>query len=177
MGLTKQGLLPSPHPIKRSKYNINRSLSERTYKNVTYDSVLEMRYFAEIIEPMIELGYIESYERQKKYLLMEGFERKGQKVRPIEYVADFYIKYSNGLEEVIDIKGLPTETAKLKRKLFWNRYPDIDYRWLAYSKKHGGWLDYEDLQRVRRYEKNEKKRREIANKLQSLIEQKENNNG
>lgn len=145
------------YPIRRSKYNVNKDLSSRTYKNVIYDSAMEMKYFIEVIEPMISLGYIKYYERQKKYNLLPSFKRNGKTVLAIDYVADYYIEYSNGVTEVIDVKGMPDDVAKLKRKLFWSRYPEIDYRWVTYNKSHGGWLDYDVLHEMKLKEAREKK--------------------
>ena len=137
-----------------SKFNVSNLVANRTYKGVLYDSILEMRYFKEVIEPLIESGYIDSYERQKPYILQASFRRpNGTLVRAITYVADFVIRYSNGIEEVVDIKGMPTQDAKIKRKLFWAKYPDVEYKWISYNKKHGGWVDYDDLQKKIREDK------------------------
>lgn len=144
--------------VTRTKYNVEKETAKRTYKGVVYDSAMEMRYFVEVVEPLIAQGVVESYERQKPYVLQDGFERYGKKVFPIKYIADYYIKYSNGLEEVIDIKGNPDTVALLKRKLFWGKYPEINYRWLTYNKSHGGWVDYDDLQAQKKLEKKEKKK-------------------
>lgn len=144
------------YALHRSKYNVTSELAKRTYNGVVYDSVMEMRYFIDIVEPLVSLGQIVEYERQKKYILQEGFKRKNKTILPITYVADYYIRYSNGLEEVIDVKGLPDSVAKIKRKMFWNRYPDIEYRWLTYNKSHGGWIGYEELQKIKTKEKKAK---------------------
>lgn len=133
-------------------------VGNRTYKGVIYDSVLEMRYFKEVIEPLMETGFIADYEYQKPYILQNSFRRpNGKMVRAITYVADFVIHYSNGIDEVIDVKGMPTQDAKIKRKLFWGKYPDVEYKWISYSKKHGGWVDYDDLQQKRREDKKARK--------------------
>ena len=78
---------------------------------------------------------------------------EGKTVLPIKYVADFDVTYADGREEVIDVKGMADTTAKLKRKLFWYVFPDLPYRWVSYSAKDGGWVDYDDLQRLRRERK------------------------
>ena len=144
--------------VHRTKYNVNKDVINRTYKNVTYDSVMEMRYFIDVVEPMMEAGLILYYERQKKYELQERFKYNQKTVLAVTYIADFYIEYSNGHKVVIDIKGMPDGVAKLKRKLFWHKYPDIEYKWLTYNKSHGGWVEYDDLQKTRRAEKRAKER-------------------
>lgn len=98
----------------------------------------------------MESGEIIYYELQKKYILQDGFEHDGKRVLPITYIADFYIEYSDGRIEVIDIKGCPDTTAKIKRKLFWYKYPDINYQWITYVKKFGGWGCYDEFNRLRR---------------------------
>ncbi|MCQ2147442.1 MAG: DUF1064 domain-containing protein [Bacteroidales bacterium] len=153
--------MDAKNTLHRSKFNVAGDLSKRTYKGVTYDSAMEMKYFIEVIEPMYSMGYITEYERQKKYVLQAGFKRAGKWVRPVEYVADFYIKYSNGVGEVVDVKGMPDKVALLKRKLFWGIYPDINYLWITYNKSHGGWLDYDVLQEMKRRERKKKLLSEI----------------
>ena len=144
--------------VHRTKYNVNKDVLSRTYKNVTYDSVMEMRYFIEVIEPLMETGRILYYDRQVKYELQERFKHNHQTVLSITYVADFYIEYADGSKVVIDIKGMPDGVAKLKRKLFWHKYPDIEYKWLTFNKSHGGWVEYDELQKARRAEKKAKER-------------------
>ena len=108
-----------------------------------------------------ESGEITFYELQKKYILQDGFIRRGKRVLPITYVADFYLEYADGHSEVIDIKGCPDATAKLKRKMFWYRYPELDYLWISYTKKFGGWGDYDTYNQLRKNAKREKKLKEL----------------
>ena len=144
--------------VHRTKFNVNKDVASRTYKGVTYDSAMEMRYFIEVVEPLVASGMIIYYERQKKYILQERFKHSHQTVLPVTYVADYYIEYSDGHRAVIDIKGMPDDVAKLKRKLFWYKYPDIDYLWLTHNKSHGGWIEYDALQKMKRTEKRAKER-------------------
>ena len=143
--------------MERSKYNVDKDTEKRTCNGVVFDSVLEMRYYRDIILPGVESGNVKKYELQKKYVLIDGFQRNGKRVLPITYVADFYVEYADGHIQVVDIKGMPDTTAKLKRKLFWYVYPDIDYVWITYVKKYGGWGLYDDFAKRRRDEKREKK--------------------
>lgn len=163
----KDPRLPDPNVMKKyrntvrhsSKYNVAKDKADRTYKGVVYDSVMEMKYFRDVIEPQYESGWIKYYERQKSYVLLNNFRRNGQFIYGITYVADFYVEYINDTIEVIDVKGCPDDVAKMKRKLFWQIYPDIDYRWVTYNKAHGGWVDYDELQKLKRAEKKEKKKK------------------
>lgn len=146
--------------IARSKFNVDKNTEKRTHDGITFDSVLEMKYYRDVVLPKVESGEIAKYELQKKYILQEGFERNGKRVLPITYVADFYIEYSNGEVEVIDVKGCPDTTAKIKRKLFWYKYPELNYNWVSYIKKFGGWGLYDEHNRMRREAKREKNNKE-----------------
>ena len=136
--------------INRTKFNVDKDTEKRTYNGITFDSVMEMKYYRDVVLPQEESGEITHYELQKKYILQDGFEHDGKKILPIIYVADFYIEYADGRSTVIDIKGCPDTTAKIKRKLFWNRYRDTDYQWVTYIKKFGGWGNYDEFNRLRR---------------------------
>ena len=144
----------------RTKFNVDKETDTRTCDGIVFDSRLEMRYYSDVVLPGVENGEIKRFELQKKYELQPSFIYRGKSILPITYVADFYIEYSDGHIEVIDTKGMPDNVAKLKRKLFWFRYPDIQYRWLSYSKKWGGWLDYDTIQKMRRAEKRSRNKKE-----------------
>jgi hypothetical protein len=141
--------------ISRSKYNVSKDSSKRTYNGITFDSEVEMKYYRDVLLPKVESGEILVYELQKPYELQEKFKYNGKTVQSIKYVADFFIIYKDGHEEVIDIKGMADSVAKLKRKMFWYLYPTVDYKWLSYVKKYGGWVEYDELQRLRRNSKKE----------------------
>lgn len=146
--------------MQRTKFNVDKDKEKRTYDGIVFDSQLEMKYYRDILLPLVESGEVTNYELQKKYILQDGFERSGTKVRPITYVADFYMEYADGHTEVIDTKGMPDSVAKLKRKLFWRKYPEIDYKWMCYLKKFGGWITYEEAQELRKEEKCDKNKKE-----------------
>ena len=140
-----------------SKFNVGKNKSDRTYNGIVFDSAIEMKYYVDVILPEMERGGIVECERQKKYILQPSYIRCGKKIQPIEYKADFYVVYANGTEQVIDIKGCADAVAKLKRKMFWFVYPDIDYVWLGYSRLDGGWTTYEAIQNGRKARRKLKK--------------------
>ena len=147
---------------QKTKFNVDKNTEKRTYNGVVYDSQVEMMFYRDYILPKIEVGEIIEYQRQVSFELQPAFERidnsgKKQKVRSIDYIADYVITYKNGTTEVIDIKGCPDATALLKRKMFWFKYPNILYRWISYSKCDGGWIEYEDLKKARKARKLAKK--------------------
>ena len=139
---------------QRTKFNVDKNKEKRTYDGIVFDSKMEMRYYRDVVLPQVRSGDITKYELQKQYILQPKFTHDDKMVRPIVYVADFYIEYKDGRIEVIDTKGCPDSVAKIKRKMFWYIYPDITYKWICYSKidgneKNGGWCDYEHVQEQR----------------------------
>lgn len=42
----------------------------------------------------------------------------------IKYVADFRVVWTNGIEEIIDVKGVETDGFKLKKKMFRHFFPE-----------------------------------------------------
>lgn len=140
----------------RTKFNVDEDVAKRTHNGIVFDSVLEMKYYRDVICPSEESGDIVLCELQKPYELQPKFVHDGKTVQPVRYVADFYVKYKDGREEVIDTKGYAEQTALLKRKMFWHRYPDIAYRWVCYSRIDGGWCDYEYVKKQRALRKRAK---------------------
>lgn len=143
--------------MERSKFNVTKDTEKRTHNGIVFDSIMEMKYYRDVVLPKKESGEITNYELQKKYILQDSFEKDGKTIRPITYIADFYIEYSNGEKEVIDVKGMPDNVAKIKRKLFFFRYPNVKYIWVSYIKKFGGWKEYEEIKHLRNQEKLRKK--------------------
>lgn len=148
--------------MNRTKFNVAKDKAPRTHNGIVFDSVMEMKYYRDVVLPSVERGEIKYYELQKTYMLQPGFMREGKKVKPITYVADFYIEYADGRVEVIDTKGCPDAAAKLKRKLMWYVYPDLVYRWVVYSKMDGGWCDFEDVDAARKQRRNQRRQNMIV---------------
>ena len=142
--------------MERSKFNVSKNIEKRTCDGIVFDSEMEMKYYRDVLCPLEKSGDIVYYEMQKPYELQPKFVHDGKIVQPIKYVADFYVRYKDGHEEVIDVKGCPDSVAVLKRKLFWYNYPILQYRWITYVKKFGGWVDYEVAKKQRALNKKEK---------------------
>ena len=68
---------------------------------------------------------VESWERQFRIPLIVN----NRKV--CTYVCDFLVRYADGRKELVEVKGVWTPEAKLKRKLFeavfLSDHPDIQY--------------------------------------------------
>ena len=126
---------------RETKFNVNKDISKRTHNGITFDSVLEMKYYRDYVCPLEESGEIKSCKMQIPYVLQPNFKHDNRTVKAITYVSDFVLEYSDGHIEVIDVKGCPDTTALLKRKLFWYVYPNTIYRWMSFSAMDGGWID------------------------------------
>nr|DAK22961.1 MAG TPA: Endonuclease [Caudoviricetes sp.] len=125
---------------------------------ITFDSKMEAEYYE----------YLKSLERDKKihylcchpeYILQDPVERYGKKYKAIKYIADFgYWDDEEKTNVIVDVKGYAMEDAKLKRKLFAYKYPFDKLVWVAKSNKYSktGWIDYDELQRLRRKARREK---------------------
>lgn len=147
--------------MARTKFNVDKDYAKRTYNDIVFDSVLEMKYYRDVVCPMLESGELTKCELQIPYELQPKFIHDNKKVQPINYVADFVMHFADGHIEVIDTKGCPDSTAILKRKMFWYCYPDIVYKWITYIKKYGGWIDYDLYKRLKNQEKRSKKNDKI----------------
>lgn len=144
--------------MPRSKYNVDYdNKQKRTFNGIVFDSEGEMKMYRDFLLPAKDAGSIESIELQKNFTLVPGFNHWGEKVRPVVYRADFVVKFKCGRTIVFDFKGMPDTGAKLKRKLFWEKYPDLLFFWVGYSKIDGGYKTYEYIQAKRKKRKAAKK--------------------
>lgn len=142
--------------MARSKFNVDKNKDRRTYNGEVFDSELEKKFYVEVVIPALENGTIIKCERQIKYILQPSFIKDGKKILPIEYKADFVLTYADNSVEIVDTKGYAEPLALMKRKMFWYKFPDINYVWKSYSKKDGGWTTYENIQKGRKMRKKEK---------------------
>ena len=109
-------------------------MSYNKYKNkkiivdgIKFDSEMESHYYI-YLKQLKEIGEVIDFILQPTYLLQEGFNLNGKRIRPITYKADFKVIYKDGHEEVIDVKGKLTEEFKIKRKMLLYKYRDITFK-------------------------------------------------
>jgi hypothetical protein len=143
----------------RSKFNVDQSKKgkqNRTYNDILFDSELEMKYYRDVICVGLENGSIKKCECQVKYELQPKYKYNDKNILAINYVADFVITYKDNSVIVWDVKGLADATAKLKKKMFHFKYPEVNYKWVGYCKKFGGWLEYQIIEQKRKEEKKTK---------------------
>ena len=149
---------------KRSKFGVDQTeagIKKRTSTNIItgetiiFDSELEKKYYEDIIIKGMKDGTIKTFKLQQRYKLTPSFKYKDKSIREITYVSDFDIYYSDGTLLVVDTKGRATADAKIKKKLMHYYHPEIDFVWMSFTKTDG-WLEYDDLEKVRRKRKKEK---------------------
>lgn len=106
-----------------SKYKNKKTIVD----NIKFDSKAEANRYIEL-KLLEKSGKISDLELQPKFELQEKYiNNKGEKVRAITYKADFC--YLEGNKIIVeDVKGVETKEFKIKRKLFENKYRDIDFR-------------------------------------------------
>lgn len=107
------------------RYNVTRV--EYGWHN--FDSMSERDRYIELLKIQAS-GAISELEHHRVYLLMEWGEYRGEKIRAINYEADF-VYQENGETVVEDVKS--THTVKdaqyiLKKKMFKLRYPELLFR-------------------------------------------------
>jgi hypothetical protein len=146
--------------VKRDKFKIDRSdkgKEKRTFQGIVFDSEMELKFYRDYLLPLKEKGDIVSIILQPKFILQDKFKKYGRIILPIHYVGDFEVVWKDGRNIVYDVKGLPTQEARLKRKAFDYKYPDKTLEWIALSIKYGGWIEYDQLQKLRAKDKKDSK--------------------
>jgi hypothetical protein len=136
-----------------TKYNARKV----TIDGIKFDSMLESNYYLYLKEEK-EKGNIKDFELQPKFELQEAFVRDGEKIRKIEYKADFKVIYNDDTSEIVDIKGMMTPVFKLKEKMFLKKF-DHKLKLLNYVKKYGGWIEVKELEKIRKENRKKKKRK------------------
>lgn len=126
------------------------------FNGITFDSNMECMYYKYLLK-LQQQGFVVEIKLQPKKILVDKFEKYGKKYRPITYSPDFFVRYSDGTEEYIDVKGVSTQQGDLRRKIFDSIYPDV-LRWVSYSKKYGvnDWIEYDELKKKRKENKGRK---------------------
>lgn len=126
---------------------------------ITFDSKTEAEYY-EYLKQLNRAGKICCLCCHPTYILQEAVERHGKRYKAIKYIADFeYWDAEERTTVVVDVKGYAMEDARLKRKLFAYKYLFYKLIWVAKSNKYSktGWIDYDELQRLRRKARRERK--------------------
>jgi hypothetical protein len=137
-----------------NKYNNKKVVVD----GIKFDSKNESEYYLHL-KKMKEKGLIKDFSLQPEYILQEGFTKRGAKILPIKYRADFEVLTNSGEIVTVDVKGMETADFKLKAKMFEKRYPQELFL-VTYSKIDGGWISLPDLKVARKKRKKEKEAKE-----------------
>ena len=125
-------------------------------------------HFWEYLKRQKEKELIRNFEYESEsFVLIPAFKFLGTTVRAITYCPDFTIYHNDGGVEYIETKGMLTNEATLKIKMF--KYhlnvnlPEAKYQVLSRNLTHGDidgeWIDYYKLKKIRAA--NKKKKKEI----------------
>ncbi len=104
-----------------SKYHSRKVVAH----GIKFDSKRERDYYLFEILPQIQSGEIIDLTLQPLYVLQPAFTKNGKRYRAITYKADFWLKFKDGHEEIIDVKGFETPVFRLKQKLFEYKYKNL----------------------------------------------------
>jgi hypothetical protein len=102
--------------IRASKYGAKKAV----YGGHLYHSAKEAAYAFDL-DLRLKAGEIYAWERQ----IIVPMLVNGRKV--CSYIVDFLVKYPNGHEQWVEVKGYETPEAKLKMKLFRACFPERDF--------------------------------------------------
>jgi len=100
---------------RRSKYGNVKT----EYMGEKFDSKKEARYAQELDmqkHAKDPKWRVHSWERQVPFVIVVN------DVKICKYVADFRVNYTDGREEIVDVKGVRTAIYKLKKKLVEAQY-------------------------------------------------------
>lgn len=91
---------------------------------ITFSSKAEARRYVEL-KTLMAAGDVHVFVRQPRFLLQGGFEKNGEWINKLEYVADFLVVYADGRTVIEDVKGFITKVYAMKKKLFESKYPNL----------------------------------------------------
>lgn len=122
-----------------------------TVDGIKFDSKVEAEYYEHLLAKQ-ELGYIKEIELQPVLNIHPAFEYYGKKRQRMYYKLDFRVKYHDDYEVWIDIKGMATPDAKMKRKITEYMHKDKHIIWISKSIKYGdkyGFIEHDELVKIR----------------------------
>lgn len=108
-------LMKKPHKYHARSTMIN---------GIPFASQKEAKEYSELLLRQ-KAGEIKEIKLQPRFELQPTFQRGRKKYRPIYYIADFKVTYTDGRVEVIEVKGCKTKDYMIKKKLFLFKYPDV----------------------------------------------------
>ena len=143
---------------------LNKFIGIGLVNGMTFQSRTEYRYYTDVIIPKLKSGVMKSFTFHPKFVLQDKFVKNGQTYRAITYEADFEEVYADHTV-IVDVKGMETQQGLMRRKMFHYRYRDKELLWIAYSARFGGWVEYDQLKKM----KKEAKKKESVNYASSNL--------
>lgn len=110
--LNKKPTRAAPAAAAPSKYRNKKT----EWQGETFDSKAELSRFLHL-QALERGGLISDLERQPKFEIVPAVKLHGKTIRAKVYKADFRYKDADGKIIVEDVKGMLTETYRLKRHL------------------------------------------------------------
>lgn len=122
-------------PIEKKKIDTDINRPKNKYNavktevnGIVFDSKKEADYYSNLLL-LKKAGIVESFIMQKDFTLQDAFTREnGERIKATRYRADFVVRYKNGIEEVVDVKGVKTRVYINKKKLLLKKYPNINFK-------------------------------------------------
>jgi len=93
---------------------------------IKFDSMAESNQYLEL-KMLEQAGEISDLTLQPKFTVLDAFEHEGKLMRGINYTPDFMYFDHNGMQTVVEVKGMETRDYLLRKKLFLSRYPYIRF--------------------------------------------------
>lgn len=115
--------------------------------DISFDSKMEAEYYHHLLL-LKKQGIVIDFDLQPTYVLLDPFVLNDKKIQGIKYKGDFLVRYADGSEKVIDIKGNETTDFKIKKKLFQQKF-QRELKCISKSNIDGGWIDLEQLKKNR----------------------------
>lgn len=113
--------------LKQNKKKPSKYRNITTYvDNIRFDSKAEAARYTEL-KMLQRAGKISGLELQPSFELQPKFKADGKTIRAITYRADFQYN-ENGRVVVEDVKGKETKDFIIKKKIFMQKYPHVDFR-------------------------------------------------
>lgn len=105
-----------------SKYH-NRKI---VVDGITFDSKKESDYYCQL--KMLKMaGEVTDFSLQVPFELQPKYKYGNKTIRSIKYIADFKVKYKDGHEEIVDVKGVRTKEYLLKKKILLYQHQEIKF--------------------------------------------------
>lgn len=122
-----------------------------TIDGIAFASKVEGAYYKKLKLDKYH-GLILNFEMQPKFIIQPAFTNSfDKKIQAITLVADFIVYNLDDTQTIIDVKGYPTEGAKLKRKMFNYVYRGEELVWVCWYGKD--WVTFEEMVKIKAIKK------------------------